>query len=325
MTAAEQLDRLLRLLPKLEARGPQPVAGLAAELGVSEQTLRKDIETLVRREHAEPAGFMEAVTLVMDGDLVSLDRVGYFNRPMALTRDEAVALDISIALLLTEYPESEHERLTEARQKLARIRVDAREPQGIALAVRIGQVDLEARRFRNVLETCVAEKRLASIHYQKPNDAAASARVVGPLGLVCVRGVWYLFATSGADASVRQFRLDRVRGAEALDERFIPPADFDLQALLRDGRPFASEARERVVIRYSGKAARVVAEDEGGVLDADGRIVQEYPLGDPDWAVRQVLRWGADAELLEPRELRGALVARLVGLTAEGGATGRGL
>lgn len=316
MSAAEQLDRLLRLLPKLEARGPQPVAILAEELGVSEQTLRRDIESFVRREHPEPAGYMEAVTVAMDGDMVSLERAGHFRRPMALTSNEAMALDLSLALLVSEYPASERERLDAARKKLAGIRVDARDPQGIAVAVRIGQVDLEARRFRAELEACIASRRLARIQYHKASDAAPAARIVGPLGLVCVRGVWYLFATNGADGAVRQFRLDRVRGVEALEEQFTPPADFDLQALIRDGRPFASDVSERVTIRYSGRAARWVAEDEGGGLDAEGRIVKEYPLGDPDWAIRQVLRWGADAELLAPQELRKALVSRLAGLQA---------
>lgn len=316
MSAAEQLDRLLRLLPKLEARGPQPVAALAEELGVSEQTLRKDIETFVRREHPEPAGYMEAVTVTMDGDMVSLERAGYFRRPMALTSNEAMALDLSLALLVSEYPASERERLDAARKKLARIRVDARDPKEIAVAVRIGQVDLEARRFRAALEACIEARQLANIQYHKPSDAAAAARVVGPLGLVCVRGVWYLFATNGAGGPVRQFRLDRVRGVEGLEERFTPPADFDLEAILRDGRPFASEVQERVTIRYSGRAARWVVEDEGGALDPDGRIVREYPLGDPDWAVRQVLRWGGDAELLAPSDLRALLAARLARLQA---------
>lgn len=316
MSAAEQLDRLLRLLPKLEARGPQPVAALAEELGVSEQTLRKDIETFVRREHPEPAGYMEAVTVTMDGDMVSLERAGYFRRPMALTSNEAIALDLSLALLVSEYPASERERLDAARKKLARIRVDARDPKEIAVAVRIGQVDLEARRFRAALEACIEGRQLANIQYHKPSDAAAAARVVGPLGLVCVRGVWYLFATNGAGGPVRQFRLDRVRGVEGLEERFTPPADFDLEAILRDGRPFASEVQERVSIRYSGRAARWVVEDEGGALDPDGRIVREYPLGDPDWAVRQVLRWGGDAELLAPSDLRALLAARLARLQA---------
>ena len=37
----------------------------------------------------------------------------------------------------------------------------------------------------------------------------------------------------------------------------------------------------------------------------------EHPLADTDWAVRHVLQYGPDVEVLEPDAVREAVVARL--------------
>lgn len=311
MSATQRLDRLLHLLSRVASHGPQRIADLAMQLGVNEATLKKDIEDFVRRDHAEPAGFMEAVTVALDGDMVCVERASFFGRPMRLTRDEAMALDLSLTMLLSEYPSSDHRKFEEARGKLALIRLDAREPESAAVAIRVGQVDFESRRYRAVLEECVSDRRLVTLHYQKVSEASPSARAVGPLGLTCVRGIWYLYATNGTTAEVRQFRLDRVRGVEPQEESFNPPPEFDLDAMVRDGRAFLSQSQERVRVRFTGPAARWVAEDEGGALEADGSLTREYPLADPDWAVRLVLRWAPHAQLLAPQALRERLVAKL--------------
>ena len=37
----------------------------------------------------------------------------------------------------------------------------------------------------------------------------------------------------------------------------------------------------------------------------------DHPLADPDWAVRHVLQYGPDVEVLEPASIRGAVVDRI--------------
>jgi predicted DNA-binding transcriptional regulator YafY len=46
-------------------------------------------------------------------------------------------------------------------------------------------------------------------------------------------------------------------------------------------------------------------------MAADGSLVLDHPLADQDWAVRHVLQYGPEAEVLEPAEVRQAVVARL--------------
>jgi predicted DNA-binding transcriptional regulator YafY len=64
-------------------------------------------------------------------------------------------------------------------------------------------------------------------------------------------------------------------------------------------------------VRYSPRIARWISEREGRALEPDGSLIMEHPLADLDWAVRHVLQYGPDAEVLGPPEVRRAIVERL--------------
>ena len=66
-----------------------------------------------------------------------------------------------------------------------------------------------------------------------------------------------------------------------------------------------------MTVRYSAGIARWVAEREGRVVDVDGSLTLRLPVADNAWAVRHVLQYGSEAEILEPVELRRMLIERL--------------
>ena len=80
---------------------------------------------------------------------------------------------------------------------------------------------------------------------------------------------------------------------------------------MREGRAFQSEEAGKLVIRYSPRIARWIADREGKSLAPDGSLTLEHPLADADWAVRHVLQYGPDADVIEPASVREAVVARL--------------
>lgn len=61
---------------------------------------------------------------------------------------------------------------------------------------------------------------------------------------------------------------------------------------------------ETLRVRYSPRIARWIAEREGKTLSADGSLEMEHPLADRAWAVRHVLQYGAEAEILAPADVR---------------------
>ena len=69
-------------------------------------------------------------------------------------------------------------------------------------------------------------------------------------------------------------------------------------------------------MRYSPRIARWIAEREGKPLAEDGSLTLDHPLADTDWAVRHVLQYGPDATVVEPMEVREAVVRRLEAMAA---------
>jgi predicted DNA-binding transcriptional regulator YafY len=65
------------------------------------------------------------------------------------------------------------------------------------------------------------------------------------------------------------------------------------------------------VIRYSPRIARWIAEREEGDQEEDGSFTVSHPLADDAWAVRHVLQYGPEAEVLAPWRIRERVSATL--------------
>jgi predicted DNA-binding transcriptional regulator YafY len=70
-------------------------------------------------------------------------------------------------------------------------------------------------------------------------------------------------------------------------------------------------------VRYSPRIARWIAEREGVPLAEDGSVTVEMEAIQEEWAVRHVLRYGPDAEVLAPESLREAIADALRKMIAE--------
>ena len=79
-----------------------------------------------------------------------------------------------------------------------------------------------------------------------------------------------------------------------------------------DGKVFqGGEPTPELTVRYSAGIARWIAERDGGPVEADGSAVRTMPLADREWAIRHVLQYGPDAQIVSPAELRDELRDRL--------------
>ena len=90
-----------------------------------------------------------------------------------------------------------------------------------------------------------------------------------------------------------------------------PAAALDADAPAPDAEP-----PRTMRVRYSARVARGIAEREGITPNPDGSLTMSYPLADPQWAVRHVLQYGPNAEILEPAELRAEVARRLLGMVS---------
>jgi predicted DNA-binding transcriptional regulator YafY len=306
-TAAAQLRRILHLIPQLGDGEPHPIAEIVERAGVDRALLLQDIRTISDRFDM-PGGFIEGLQIYLGPDTVSV-HPNHFLRPMRLTPPELCALELGLAMLRMERPPEEHRAIDRARERLraaiaAAAPVDGEDYRFAAL----GPAG-DPEHLRRLREANRARRRVR-LTYRKAAAEAASVRVLCPYDIVYTSGMWYVVANCG-DEKLRFFRLDRVEAVELLEERYERPKDFSLEAVLREGKAFQATASETLRVRYSARIARWIAEREGKTVEADGSLVLEHPLADADWAVRHVLQYGADAEVLAPPSVREEIVRRL--------------
>jgi predicted DNA-binding transcriptional regulator YafY len=137
-------------------------------------------------------------------------------------------------------------------------------------------------------------------------------RTLEPLGLVLKAGVWYMAAASGNDA--RTYRLSNVLALHDTGETFERPKGFDLAAYWQAStRRFEAELyRGSAVIRATERGCKLLrglsaaladAVDAAGPSRAAWRELT-IPIESVEHAAGQLLRLGAEVQVLEPPALR---------------------
>ncbi|HEY5218392.1 MAG TPA: WYL domain-containing protein, partial [Gemmatimonadaceae bacterium] len=240
-----------------------------------------------------------------------------FRRPMGLTPSELGALELGLAALARELPPHEAAVAERARGRVVEASTGlapevARVPALAGTLVTSEQDGLHLSQLR----TAIAGHRKVTLQYMSGSSAAGADRSVHPYGLVHARGHWYLIGYCDRAMSIRIFRLDRITDVTVLDAEANIPPNMDLEATLHDGMPLVNSAEEVLRVQYSAAIARWIAEQQAVDAQPDGSVIAEYPLLDDEWAVRHVLQYGPDAEVLEPARIRTMVCERLAAILA---------
>jgi proteasome accessory factor C len=303
--AAAQLRRVLLLIPRLADGEDHALEKVASEANMTTAQLLTDIASISER-FDDTAGFVDGVTSLVEERTVSV-RASHFHRPMRLTMRELCALELGLMLLRRTRTPVEQKPIDSAlerlRETVSKVPANDRH-QGMRyadLANAASAAHLES------LRKAVHERHKVRLSYRSSSATESTERVVCPHSLAFVEQMWYVVSTNEA-GDLRLFRVDRIESVEMLSEKFEPRAELASQ-LSKAGRAFYSTSEERMT--YSPRIARWLAEREGKELDADGGLTLEYPLADESWAIRHVLQYGPDAEILSPQRLRDQIMAKL--------------
>lgn len=312
MTTSEQLRRLLAVLPEIGPDRETPIVELAQRVGADADTILSDLRELSDRQ-GDPAGFVEHLQIYIEPDRIAMGPSPHFRRPMRLTVDEWRAIELGVAILRAERSPDERPDLDALLDKVRLLM--SREPEGPGPRAATLGAERHAEALA-ALRGAMRDARKVEITYQKGASDAPDRRSVCPFTFVVEQGAWYLVAHCDRSGGIRVFRLDRVLGIRVLEEPMDQAPALDVDALLSQGHAFVGDPPEKLRVRYSPRVAGWIAEREQGTSHADGSFEVEYPLGDEDWAVRHVLQYGPEAEVLAPAHLRAAVIARLKALAA---------
>jgi len=306
-TAAAQLRRILTIIPRFADDQDHPIEEIAAAAGTTPDQMLTDFESITRR-FFDVAGFLDSVRIELGDKTVSMI-TSEFHRPMRLTIHELCALELGLTMLRLERTPADHAAIDRARGRLERT-ITALPSNDGRNDVRHGSLAAAGDAAHLVaLREAVRAHRTVRLSYHAGGATDRVERVVAPHAIVHVEHMWYAVSV-GDDHALRHYRLDRIEQVELLEERFERD-DTVLERVLRTGRAFAADHARRMTVRYSAQIARWVAEREGATVSADGTLTLEHPVADDAWAVRHVLQYGPEAELLAPPDLRALVVQRL--------------
>ncbi|HEV2675830.1 MAG TPA: YafY family protein [Aliidongia sp.] len=298
-------SRLLTILMLLQTRGRMSAPALAEELEVSIRTLYRDIDQLsasgvpVYAERGRAGGFQ-----LLDG---------WRTRLTGLTAAEAQAMflaglpgpaaqlglgDAMAAAQLKLLAALPADWQADARRVSSRFHLD---PVGWYRSA------APTDHLPAVAEAVWGERRLR-IRYDSWRGIVE--REIDPLGLVLKAGDWYLAALVGKDP--RTYRLSNVVELTVLDQHFVRPADFTLaQYWTASTRRFEAEIqRDSAVLRLSPRGLMLLRNfgltpaEPASAPEADGWTRITLSIETIDSAVQELLRLGAEAEVVEPPALR---------------------
>ena len=314
-------SRLLSLLMLLQSRGRVSAQVLAEALEVSVRTIHRDVDELSA----------SGVPIWADRG-----RLGGFQlEPGWRTRVDGLTAPEAQAMFLGGLPGPAAELGLGEAMASAQLKLLAALPDGwredarrVSARFHLDPIDWyrgpSATDHLPAIAQAVWSERRIAMRYESWKGEVS--RRVEPLGLVLKAGIWYLAARVGM--GVRTYRLSNILDLEVTDEAFERPKEFDLAAWwLASTKRFEKElavdtAQLRVsvsgmkALRDLGAAVAQAAEASASQADERGWRRVTIPIESIPHAAAQVLRLGAQAEVLEPAALRRELLERLDAVAA---------
>ena len=314
-------SRLLSLLMLLQSRGRVSAQALAEALEVSVRTIHRDVDEL------SAAG----VPIWADRG-----RLGGFQlQPGWRTRVDGLTAPEAQAMFLGGLPGPAAELGLGEAMASAQLKLLAALPDGwredarrVSARFHLDPIDWyrgpSATDHLPAIAQAVWSERRVAMRYESWKGEVS--RRVDPLGLVLKAGIWYLAARAGS--GVRTYRLSNILELEVTGESFERPPEFDLAHWwLASTRRFEKElavdtAQLRVstsglkALRELGAAVAQSAEGSASEPDEQGWRRVTIPIESIPHGAAQVLRLGAQAEVLKPAALRRALLERVSAVAA---------
>ncbi|MFJ3788309.1 helix-turn-helix transcriptional regulator [Kitasatospora sp. NPDC090091] len=305
-------DRLLSILLLLQTRGRVPATELAERLEVSVRTIYRDVEAL------SAAGVPVYTERGRHGGIALLP--GYRTDVSGLTADEARALFVlsaqgahsdlgldgalgsALRKVMAALPAPHRPAAERISERILVDPVRWLQPGGSSAGPDLGE-----------LQHAVFTDRRLRLRYRHSGAPVPAEYTVDPYGLVSKAGVWYLVADLNDEP--RLFRAERVLAAETTEESVRRRPGVGLGAVwvvLRDQvERLPKEVPVKVRVRRGRldmfvriHSTRLTAPPpESGAGAADDWV--ELAMGFQALpAVRALLAFGADAEVLSPPAAR---------------------
>ena len=306
-TKWDRAARYLKIATVLRAHGEAGISAqaLADQVGVSKRTIYRDLEGMD-----------------LDGGLpIWNDRGRYgladdaFLPPLALTLPEAMAFYLA-ARLLTKATDELDTEIIGVLVKLAQVLppVIAEQLHETADAFADTPPNEDFTRVLRGLTVALAERRVVELEYDPSvYDASRPMRRVRlhPYAIEpsALSRALYVIGWDEQRADRRTFKVERIASISVTPETFEPPGESVAAEMLAAWDVISDAAPVEVVIRFDPAVTQRVHETRWHAsqveeLEDDGSLLWRARVSGLLEIRSWVLGWGADAEVLEPSELR---------------------
>ena len=315
----ERTERFYKIQNLLRSRHFVSMQDFMSELGVSRATFKRDLEYLRDRMCApivydrdqKAYGFDPAVA---DSTLWQLPGLWF-------SADELQALLTMDRLLGDLQPGVLSELIAPLRKRLRGL-LESGEHSAEDIARRIKILSMGSRRvapahFRTIATAVLTRKRLR-LRHQRRQDGEVIDREVSPQRLVHYRDNWYLDAWCHKRQALRTFGLDAIETAMVVPDKDVKAISEDtLERHYASGYGiFAGSATRDAVLQFGASSARWVSREtwhpeQIGTPQLDGTYLLQFPYAQEPELVMDILKYGADVQVLAPESLRNAVAAKL--------------
>jgi predicted DNA-binding transcriptional regulator YafY len=306
-----QTERVLRIQQMLQARKVIPREEFLEEMEVSPATFKRDLEFLRSRFQVNIEWSRERGGYYCE-DLRSGGVSGNIPGPM-YSASEIHALLLMQDLLIQLQPGLLEMDLAPLRQRL-QLLLGAKhfEPDQIRRRIRILHMacrPVDAKCFQLVSMATLSRRRLELRHWSSFRNEE-TVREVSPQRLVYYRANWYLDSWCHLRNDLRSFALDMIRDAKISDTPADDIPDEALDANLGSGYGiFTGAPQNTAVLRFEPHIARWVSREiwhskQTQHIEPTGHLVLSVPYSADYEITMDILRYGANVEVLAPDRLR---------------------
>lgn len=302
-SAADQLRRLLYLLPAASGEQGLSLEVAARRLGVEEETVIADLGEVSDREFYHPAGGAEDMRVELESDRVRVRSGGKFVRPRRLGPRETLATHLALRRYSAGLEGEARDRVLDVASRVAGSLASV-PMEELADSFSVEETSETAGPSLASLRRAVTNRLRCEIVYLSADRDVPTERSIDPYGLIVSSGSWYVVGNCSMRKGIRVFRVDRIVDIHLTEAGFAIPDEFDIGEYARAGSIFKTGQTETARVRYSGRAAVRLADDERAEQLPNGDIVISHQVAEPDWVVRHVLGFGGEAVLEGPDALR---------------------
>lgn len=309
----DRTERFYKIDQIINERKLVPFKDLQDELEISRATLKRDLEYMRNRLNApiiwdrDAGGYRFDKQSPAIGGQYELPGLWFNSSEVhALLTMQHLLANVDPGGILTPHIQPLMARLNAL---LGTAEDAAEEIRKRILIVGQGKRRMKIEHFERVGSALLRRKRMVISYYAR-GKGETTEREVSPQRLVHYRENWYLDAWCHLRDELRNFAVDSISRVEVLEKKARDVSRSSIDEVLGPGYGiFAGKDIEWAKLRFTPERARWVAHEswhpnQRGTLEKEGSYLLEIPYADDRELLMDILKFGADVEVVEPASLR---------------------